>query len=104
MVAALIVGALTAWYLGLRIGIISAAVTAGALVVAMFVPGLSLAVYALVIAWAAVLYFLGPKLSKKSNSTLKTAGSMLGGVGGMIGSGVSSAKSWANKFLNREAK
>src|SRR5262245_12765996 len=50
MLAALIVGALTAWYLGLRAGVIAAAVTFAALVLAMFVPGLSLAVYALVIA------------------------------------------------------
>ena len=40
------------------------------LLVAMVVPGMSLAVYALVIAWSAALYFLGPKLSKKAGSPI----------------------------------
>src|ERR1041384_3069120 len=46
MLPALIVGALTAWYLGLRAGIIAAVVTATALLVAMFVPipGITLAI------------------------------------------------------------
>jgi hypothetical protein len=50
MLPALIVGALTAWYLGLRLGIIVAIVTAGALLLAAFVPGMTITVYALVIA------------------------------------------------------
>ena len=62
MLPALIVGALTAWFLGLRAGIIAAAVTAGALLLAMVVPGMSLAVYAVVIVWCGALYFLGGKL------------------------------------------
>ena len=51
MLPALIVGALTAWYLGLRTGIIAAIVTAVALLIAMFVPipGITLAIYAHVI-------------------------------------------------------
>lgn len=64
MLPALIVGALTAWYLGLRAGIIAAAVTLAALIVSAFVPGLTIAVYALVLAWSAALYFLGAKVSK----------------------------------------
>jgi len=57
MLPALIVGALTAWYLGLRAGIIAAVVTAAALLIAMFVPipGITLAIYALVVAWSAAL-------------------------------------------------
>jgi len=97
MVPALIVGALTAWYLGLRAGIICAAAVAGALLVANFVPGLSLAVYALVLAWAGALYFLGPKLSKKSTS-------LLGSVGGTLAGTVGQATSWAKRILNRSAK
>ena len=62
MVAAIIVGALTAWYLGLRLGVIIAVVTAAALVVASIIPGMSLTVYALVLAWSAALYFFGPKI------------------------------------------
>jgi hypothetical protein len=67
MVPALIVGLLTAWYLGMRAGIIAAIVTAAALLVAQFVPipGLSLAIYALVIAWSAAVYFLGSKISNR---------------------------------------
>ncbi len=68
MVPALIVGALTAWYLGMRAGIIAAVVTLAALILAQFVPipGLSLAIYALVIAWSAAVYFLGAKISSRT--------------------------------------
>lgn len=66
MVPAVIVGALTAWYLGLRIGIVVAVVVAAALLLAAFVPGMSITVYALVLAWAAALYFFGPKIAKAS--------------------------------------
>ena len=48
MVPALIVGGLTAWYLGLRMGIVIALVVAVALLLAQFVPGMSITVYALV--------------------------------------------------------
>jgi len=67
MLAALIVGALTAWYLGLRAGIIAAAATAAALVIAFFVPvpGVKIAVYALVLAWSAAVYFLGSKITQR---------------------------------------
>ena len=53
MLPALIVGALTAWYLGVRIGVIVAIATFVALLTANFVPGLNITVYALVIAWFA---------------------------------------------------
>jgi len=68
MVPALIVGLLTAWYLGMRAGTIAAIVTAVALLVVQFIPipGLSLAIYALVIAWSAAVYFLGAKISARA--------------------------------------
>jgi len=91
MLPALIVGALTAWYLGLRAGLIAAAMTFGALLIASFVPGLTLAVYALVLAWSAALYFVGAKIaasSKKGNR------SWLGGVTGQ-------ATAWARKLMIR---
>ena len=88
MLSALVVGALTAWYLGVRIGLIAAAVTFGALLVATFVPGLKLAVYALVIAWSVALYFLGAKLSKKSTN---------GPLAGLTGT----AMSWARKLMKK---
>ena len=91
MLPAVIVGALTAWYLGLRAGIIAAIATFGALIVASFVPGLNLAVYALVLAWSAALYFLGAKISK--NSGLKGS-NWLGGVTGQ-------ATAWARKLMNK---
>ena len=53
MLPALIVGGLTAWYLGIRPGVIVAIATAAALLIATFVPGMSLTIYALVIAWCA---------------------------------------------------
>jgi len=91
MLAALIVGALTAWYLGLRAGLIAAGVTLGALLIASFVPGLTLAVYALVLAWSAGLYFLGAKIAA---SPRKGGGSWLGGVTGQ-------ATAWARKLMSK---
>lgn len=88
MLPALIVGALTAWYLGLRAGIIAAVVTATALLIAMFVPipGITLAIYALVIAWSAAVYFLGAKITQRT-----TGPSWLSGVTGQ-------AASWVRKL------
>lgn len=63
MIAALVVGALTAWFLGLRLGIIAGVVTAVAMLVAMVVPGMTMTVYALVVVWCAGLYFFGKKIS-----------------------------------------
>ena len=91
MLPALIVGALTAWYLGLRAGLIAAGVTFGALLLASFVPGLTLAVYALVLAWSAALYFLGAKIAASSR---KGSGGWLGGVTGQ-------ATAWARKLMSK---
>ena len=83
MLAALVVGALTAWYLGLQAGVIAAIVTVAALIASAFIPGLTIAVYALVIAWCAALYFLGAKLSnKKPGAGIPT--SLLGGVANQV--------------------
>ena len=90
MLPALIVGALTAWYLGLRAGIIAAGVTFGALMLAMFVPGMNLVVYGVVLAWCAAMYFLGPKMSKQ------------GGGGGLnLAAMTGQAASWVRKHLNK---
>ena len=70
----------------MRIGIIVAIATAIALLLANFVPGMSITVYALVIAWAAALYFFGPKLSKAAGKS-----SFVGGAYGQ-------ARSWAAKI------
>ena len=92
MVPALIVGALTGWYLGLRAGIIAGIVTAAALLVAQFVPvpGLSLAIYALVIAWSGAVYFLGSKISSRVKGP------------GWLSAVTGTAGSWAKKLIKRD--
>jgi hypothetical protein len=94
MVPALIVGALTAWYLGLRAGIIAAVVTAVALLVVQFVPvpGLSLAIYALVIAWSAAVYFIGSKTSSRMKGP------------GWLSMATGQASSWAKKLFGGDKK
>jgi len=99
VIAAIVVGALTAWYLGLRLGVILAVVTAAALLVASIIPGMSMTVYVLVLGWSAALYFFGPKISKATGKS-----SMFGGVMGGVGSGINQASSWAKKFLGRQTK
>lgn len=89
MLPALIVGALTAWYLGLRIGIIVAIATAIAMLIATFVPGMSITVYALVIAWSAALYFFGPKIAKASGKS-----SLFGGT-------IGQASTWVRSMLGK---
>jgi hypothetical protein len=94
VIAAIIVGGLTAWYLGVRLGVIVAGITFVALLLAAFVPGMSITVYALVVAWTAALYFFGPKISKASGKT---------GASNMF-SPLGQATAWAKKLLNRDAK
>lgn len=91
MLPALIVGALTAWYLGLRAGIIAAVVTAVALLVAMFlpIPGITLAIYALVVAWSAAVYFLGAKITQRTTTP------------GWLSQAAGQATSWVNKLIKK---
>ena len=90
MLSALIVGALTAWYLGLKFGLIVAAIAFGALVVASVVPGMTIAVYALIIGWCALLYFFGAKFQTQGKPTM--AGSAMRATAGTVGSWVAKAK------------
>jgi len=99
MLPALIVGLLTAWYLGFRLGIIVAGVTAVALLVASFVPGLSITIYVLVIGWAALLYFFGSKIAKATGQS-----SILGSVGGPVAGGVGQATAWVKKLFGNDKK
>jgi hypothetical protein len=88
MLPALIVGALTAWYLGLKLGIIVAAITFVAIIVGSVVPGMTLTVYVLVAAWCALLYFFGAKIRGQNTGTAqaaKMAGSAMGTVGRWVG-------------------
>jgi hypothetical protein len=95
MLPALIVGALTAWYLGMRAGIIAAIVTAVAMLIAMFVPipGVTIAVYALVIAWSAAVYFLGSRIKERA-----TGPSMLGTAASQASS---TLQSWVRKLTKK---
>ena len=101
MLPALIVGGLTAWYLGLRAGIIAAIATAAALVIAAIVPipGITITIYALIVAWSAAVYFLGAKLTnpnaaKAKSPTGRAAMSWLDGMAGQ-------ATSWAKKLMKK---
>ena len=70
-------------------GVIVAVVTAVALIIATFVPGLTITIYALVIGWAAALYFFGPKISKASGKTSMSS---------VFGSPFGQAQAWAKKL------
>jgi len=59
---AVVVGAVTAWYLGLRIGIAAAVVSAAALLAAVFVPAAALPVYVVLGLWVGGLYMVKTKL------------------------------------------
>jgi hypothetical protein len=60
---------------------------------------LSVTVYALVIAWAAALYFFGPKISKASGNK-GLGGGMFGSAAGAVGS----ATSWAKKLFSSDKR
>jgi hypothetical protein len=62
IVLALVVGAVTGWYLGVRAGVLAAAVSAVGLLVAMFVPGTALPVYVALALWIGALYVIKTKL------------------------------------------
>jgi hypothetical protein len=63
VIPAVIVAALTAWYLGLRAGAIAGVATLVAVVVAGVVPGAMITVYGLILGWCALLYFFGQRLA-----------------------------------------
>ena len=97
MLPALIVGALTAWYLGLRAGVIAAIVTALAMLAAMFIPGANLVVYGLIIAWTAAVYFLGAKITERTKGP-----GLFGGVTGAVGGVVGQASAWVRKLTKKD--
>ena len=75
MVAALIIGAVTAWYLGVRAGIFAAVISAALLVLALFVPPTALGIYIVLGAYVVGLYLFGSKIpglanAKKSNGAI----------------------------------
>jgi len=102
MLVALIVGGLTAWYLGLRAGIIAAIAAAAALFVAAIlpIPGVTITVYALIVAWVAAVYFLGARLTQNPNAAKAkspAARAAMGWLDGVAGQ----ASSWAKKIMKK---
>ena len=84
---------MTAWYLGLRLGVIVAAVDRGRVDRRVDRARHELGVYGLVLAWSAALYFFGPKISKASGKSR-----MFGSMGGSI----LYAREWAKRVMGRK--
>ena len=63
IILALVVGGVTAWYLGARMGVYAAIASAVALLIAMVVPGTALPVYAVIGLWLAGLWFFKARLA-----------------------------------------
>lgn len=104
MLASIVVGVWTAIYLGTRAGVIAAAVTAAALFAAAIlpIPGVSIAVYILVVGWCAALYFVIPKLAKPNGKFGAKAGPKIPGQGAVsVANQVNNAWNWAKKMLQR---
>lgn len=108
MIAAIVVGVWTALYLGVRAGVIAAAVTAAALFGAAIlpIPGVSIAVYILVVGWCAALYFVIPKLVKpegrsKLGGKGKAGFKIPGQTAASVASQANNAWNWAKKMLQR---
>ena len=99
MIAAVVVGALTAWFLGLRLGIIAAVATFAAMLVAMVVPGMTMTVYALAVVWCAGLYFFGKKISAFTGQKGVATGPLA-----TASSWANSASSWVKKQLGGNDK
>ena len=64
LLLALIVFAVTAWFLGLRIGGIAGGVSVAAVLAAQVIPGTAMAIYALHVLWIGGLAYFGPKVLK----------------------------------------
>jgi hypothetical protein len=73
VVAALIIGAVTAWYLGVRAGIFAAIISAALLVLALFVPPTALGIYIVLGAYVVGLYLFGSKLPGLANKDKKAS-------------------------------
>ena len=97
MLPALIVGALTAWFLGLKLGIVVAGITFVAVIIASVIPGASLTVYVLILGWCALLYFFGAKF-RKPNAATQIAGGTIGQLGRWVGK---ARKLWNEKDQRR---
>ena len=70
LIAALLLGALTAYYFGLRLGLYAAAATAALCLVAMFVPGWSVPIYVLLAIGAVTVIVVGPRRKRPPDVVL----------------------------------
>ncbi len=64
LLLALVVFAVTAWFLGLRSGGFAALASFASLIAAQVVPGTALVVYGVHVLWIAALVWMGPRLSR----------------------------------------
>ena len=85
ILAALIIGAMSAYYLGLRNGVIAAGVSMVLFVAAAAVPGVSLYVYAAVALGLVGLATVGPKLRPKYGLDARALGALRTAVGRLRG-------------------
>jgi hypothetical protein len=100
MILAAIVGLLTAWYLGVRAGVIAAVVSFLAILAGGFIPGMMLPAYGLVAVWCAAMYFLGPQISKSSGRKNGLRDNPAVNAAGQVGSAVN----WAKRAVERVLK
>jgi len=70
LVAALVVGAVTAYYLGLKAGGVAAVVAGALFLVAMVVPGVRWTIYLGVGAALVAICWIGPKLPRRKDSQI----------------------------------
>ncbi len=66
LIAALGVGLLTAYYLGLRVGVIVGGMSAALLLTAMVVPAWAAVAYGIVVLWVTGICLVGPRVQKQS--------------------------------------
>jgi hypothetical protein len=77
-IAALLVGALVAYYFGLRPGLVAAGATAGLFLLAAVIPGAAAYAYVVVGAGVAGVVVLGPKLKRPDSLASSGAGGVSG--------------------------
>jgi hypothetical protein len=70
LIAALLLGALTAYYFGLRPGLYAAAATAALCMLAMFKPGWSLPIYGALAISAVAVIVIGPRRKRPPDVVL----------------------------------
>jgi hypothetical protein len=78
LIAALLVGLLTAYYFGLRPGMAAAGATAGLFLVAMVAPHLAIFAYGAVGVGVGVVCIVGPKLRRKGTPAQVTFAARVG--------------------------